>query len=84
MSSENIRVIVRCRPFNDREKHSGHKRVVEIDQKRGSVTIRNPATLNASNAKDIPPPASEDNPDCKTFSFDGAFGEDSKQVCDMD
>ncbi|TPX47484.1 hypothetical protein SeMB42_g03298 [Synchytrium endobioticum] len=87
MASENIRVIVRCRPFNDREKQAGHKRVIDIDPKAGCVLIKSPATTTSSTStstatpsKDAASSSTQDNPDCKTFAFDGAFGEDSIQA----
>lgn len=61
---ENIIVCVRCRPFNEREKVGGYKKVVKIEE-TGSVTI-----FGGKGGED----------DVKTFQFDCAFDEDCIQV----
>uniref|UniRef100_A0A8D0DTG5 Kinesin-like protein n=1 Tax=Salvator merianae TaxID=96440 RepID=A0A8D0DTG5_SALMN len=58
MTSEAVKVIVRCRPLNEREKQLGCKVVVTIDSARGQCFIQNPM-------------ATEDPP--KQFTFDGAY-----------
>ncbi|XP_053158958.1 kinesin-like protein KIF17 [Hemicordylus capensis] len=58
MASEAVKVVVRCRPLNDREKQLGCKVVVNMDSARGQCFIQNPA-------------ATEDPP--KQFTFDGAY-----------
>uniref|UniRef100_A0A8D2J680 Kinesin-like protein n=1 Tax=Varanus komodoensis TaxID=61221 RepID=A0A8D2J680_VARKO len=58
MASEAVKVIVRCRPLNEREKQLGCKVVVNMDSARGQCFIQNPA-------------ATEDPP--KQFTFDGAY-----------
>ncbi|XP_062827399.1 kinesin-like protein KIF17 isoform X2 [Anolis carolinensis] len=58
MTSEAVKVIVRCRPLNEREKQIGCKMVVNMDSTRGQCFIHNPF-------------ASEDPP--KQFTFDGAY-----------
>ncbi|TPX37660.1 hypothetical protein SmJEL517_g00434 [Synchytrium microbalum] len=70
-SNENVKVTIRVRPFSEKEKLAGHKRIVDLDGRAGSVTLRNP------NGGSV---GGEDGADCKTFSFDAAFGEDSKQA----
>lgn len=62
MAAEAVKVIVRCRPLNNREKSLDCKDVVVIDTSRGQCSILNPARPKE-------PP--------KLFSFDGAFGIDS-------
>uniref|UniRef100_A0A915EVR5 Kinesin-like protein n=1 Tax=Echinococcus canadensis TaxID=519352 RepID=A0A915EVR5_9CEST len=59
MVVESVKVIVRCRPLNNREKALDCKEVVDIDSNRGQCSISNPLRL-----KDPP----------KIFFFDGAFG----------
>jgi len=56
--AEAVKVIVRCRPMNEREKGLKCKDVVEIDNRMARCSIINPDDRNA-------PP--------KTFTFDGAF-----------
>ncbi|XP_054162306.1 osmotic avoidance abnormal protein 3-like [Oppia nitens] len=58
MASEAVKVIVRCRPLNQREKDLNCKAILDIDQSCGQCSINNPNDL-------IGPP--------KTFSYDGAY-----------
>ncbi|KAL7988286.1 hypothetical protein Chor_007205 [Crotalus horridus] len=58
MASEAVKVIVRCRPLNEREKQLGCKVVINMDSARGQCFIQNPT-------------AEEDPP--KQFTFDGAY-----------
>uniref|UniRef100_A0A674KAE3 Kinesin-like protein n=1 Tax=Terrapene triunguis TaxID=2587831 RepID=A0A674KAE3_9SAUR len=60
MASEAVKVIVRCRPMNEREKALSCKAVVSLDSPRGQCFIQNPG------ATDEPP---------KQFTFDGAYYE---------
>lgn len=62
MAAEAVKVIVRCRPMNQRENSLNCKNVVNIDTKIGQCSIHNPSDAKA-------PP--------KTFTFDGAYGCDS-------
>ncbi|XP_054826094.1 kinesin-like protein KIF17 [Eublepharis macularius] len=58
MASEAVKVIVRCRPLNDREKQHKSKIVLTMDSARRQCFVQNPA------AADDPP---------KQFTFDGAY-----------
>ncbi|MEE6482360.1 hypothetical protein FKM82_013228 [Ascaphus truei] len=58
MASESVRVVVRCRPMNQREKDLNSQAVVTMDSSRGQCFIRKP---------DAP----EETP--KQFTFDGAY-----------
>ncbi|XP_067935242.1 osmotic avoidance abnormal protein 3-like [Watersipora subatra] len=60
--SETVKVIVRCRPINTREKDLKCKCVVSMDGNKGQCSIVNPGDGKA-------PP--------KTFTFDGAYFVDS-------
>ena len=60
--AEAVKVIVRCRPLNSREKSLNCKVVIEMDSSIGQVALFKP------DARDQPP---------KTFTFDGAFYIDS-------
>ncbi|KAJ3215209.1 Kinesin-like protein kif3b [Dinochytrium kinnereticum] len=62
--AEAVLVCVRCRPFSEREKEKGHKKVVGISSERGSVSLQNP----------------KDENDVKQFTFDAAFDESSSQI----
>lgn len=63
--SDNVKVVVRCRPLNQKEKMMGHKQAVIVDEMRGTITVSKLETLQE-------PP--------KTFTFDTVFGPDSKQL----
>ncbi|XP_026815310.1 osmotic avoidance abnormal protein 3 isoform X1 [Rhopalosiphum maidis] len=62
MTSENVKVIARCRPMNARERALNSKNVVFIDSEKCTCSIVNPTDGSA-------PP--------KTFTFDGVYGPDS-------
>ncbi|CAH1778129.1 unnamed protein product [Owenia fusiformis] len=64
--SDSVRVVVRCRPMNSKEKQSDCKQAVKIDSVRGQAVVTNP-----NGAQGEPP---------KTFTFDTVFGPDCKQV----
>ncbi|KAL8183503.1 UNVERIFIED_CONTAM: hypothetical protein K2H54_042889 [Gekko kuhli] len=59
MASEAVKVIVRCRPLNDREKQLRSKIVLTVDCARRQCFIQNPR-------------ATEEDPP-KHFTFDGAY-----------
>ncbi|XP_012656919.1 kinesin-like protein KIF17 [Otolemur garnettii] len=58
MASESVKVVVRCRPMNHRERELHCQTVVTVDSARGQCFIQNPG------AADEPP---------KQFTFDGAY-----------
>ncbi|PRD30944.1 UNVERIFIED_CONTAM: osm-3 [Trichonephila clavipes] len=62
MASETVKVIVRCRPINQRERDLGCKVIISMDSSCGLCSIVNPADSSA-------PP--------KSFTFDGAYFIDS-------
>jgi Kinesin motor domain len=57
MVAESVRVVLRCRPFSEKEKAAGHSNVCTIDKKLASVTI--------NDEKSVGPP--------KVFTFDSVF-----------
>ncbi|KAF5836468.1 kinesin family member 3a [Dunaliella salina] len=57
--SEAVRVVVRCRPLNAKEKNDGRKRIVDMDVDAGQVKVSNPK------GDDHEPP--------KTFTFDQVY-----------
>ena len=61
---ECIQVVVRCRPFNKKEKDENRTNIVEID-----LELRQVAILNADNREEQP----------KSFTFDGAYDEHTQQ-----
>ncbi|KAM9495106.1 kinesin-like protein KIF3A [Clarias gariepinus] len=63
--SDNVKVVVRCRPLNQKEKMMGYKQSVAVDEIRGTITVNKLETPH-----ELP----------KTFTFDTVFGPDSKQL----
>lgn len=63
---ETVSVVIRCRPFSEKEKAAGHKKIVTFNTRENSVSLENPRTDGVN--------------DTKTFSFDAVFDEDCKQV----
>ncbi|KAK3790069.1 hypothetical protein RRG08_038766 [Elysia crispata] len=63
---DNVRVVVRTRPLNDKEVSTNCSEVVKIDEVRGTVTVKNPQGGSSE------PP--------KTFTFDIVFGPNCKQL----
>nr|XP_003920652.1 kinesin-like protein KIF3A isoform X2 [Saimiri boliviensis boliviensis] len=64
-SCDNVKVVVRCRPLNEREKSMCYKQAVSVDEMRGTITVHKTDISNE-------PP--------KTFTFDTVFGPESKQL----
>ncbi|XP_078092753.1 kinesin-like protein KIF3B isoform X2 [Mustelus asterias] len=65
-SSESVKVVVRCRPMNEKEIAGGYGRVVDIDAKLGQILVKNPR----GGPSELP----------KTFTFDAVYDYNSKQV----
>ncbi|CAG9463621.1 unnamed protein product [Pedinophyceae sp. YPF-701] len=65
-SSECVKVVVRCRPLNDKEVSDGRTRIVDMDTKMGQVSIRNPK----ADPQDPP----------KQFTFDYIYDWTSQQL----
>ncbi|XP_041060305.1 kinesin-like protein KIF3B isoform X1 [Carcharodon carcharias] len=65
-SSESVKVVVRCRPMNEKEIAGGYGRIVDIDAKLGQILVKNPK----GGPSELP----------KTFTFDAVYDYNSKQV----
>ncbi|XP_033009764.1 kinesin-like protein KIF3B [Lacerta agilis] len=63
--SESVRVVVRCRPMNSKEKVASYEQVVQVDVKLGQVSVKNPK----GTSHELP----------KTFTFDAVYDWNSKQ-----
>ncbi|KAK3101800.1 hypothetical protein FSP39_006442, partial [Pinctada imbricata] len=63
--SECVKVVVRCRPIDEKEIKAGHERIVDMDSKRGLIEVHNP-----KNRSSEPP---------KSFTFDAVYDWNSKQ-----
>ncbi|XP_071774794.1 kinesin-like protein KIF3B [Centroberyx gerrardi] len=66
-SSESVKVVVRCRPMNEKERVAKFDRVVSVDVKLGQIIVRNPREAS-----------SHDHP--KVFTFDSVYDSNSKQL----
>lgn len=66
-SSESVKVVVRCRPMNEKERVANFERVVSVDVKLGQVAVRNPKGAS-----------SHEHP--KVFTFDSVYDWNSKQI----
>ncbi|XP_004836664.1 kinesin-like protein KIF3A isoform X1 [Heterocephalus glaber] len=64
-SCDNVKVVVRCRPLNEREKSMCYRQAVSVEEMRGTITVHKADSSNE-------PP--------KTFTFDTVFGPESKQL----
>lgn len=64
-SSESVKVVVRCRPMNEKERAAGFGRVVSVDVKLGQIIVKNPR-----DAGELP----------KVFTFDSVYDWNSKQI----
>ncbi|XP_020785387.1 kinesin-like protein KIF3B isoform X1 [Boleophthalmus pectinirostris] len=66
-SAETVKVVVRCRPMNEKERAAKYERVVSVDVKLGQIIVRNPRDVSNS---DVP----------KVFTFDSVYDWNSKQI----
>eukprot|EP00899_Mesostigma_viride_P027813 jgi/Mesvir1/8216/Mv12506-RA.2 len=64
-SAECVKVVVRCRPLSSKEIADGRQRIVDMDEKIGQITIKNPKA-------DLQEPP-------KNFTFDSVFNWESEQ-----
>lgn len=73
-STECVRVVVRCRPLNAKERTEGRVRIVEVDVSARQVLLRPPpgpgGRIGLSAQQEAPP---------KAFTFDAVFDVDSSQ-----
>ncbi|XP_063957114.1 kinesin-II 95 kDa subunit [Lytechinus pictus] len=65
-NAESVKVVVRCRPLNSKEISQGHRRIVEMDNKRGLVEVTNPKGAPGEPKK--------------SFTFDTVYDWNSKQI----
>ena len=64
--SENVKVVVRVRPLNDKEMSADYRNIIQVDSINGTVKL-----ANLNQARESPP---------KLFTFDTVFPPDVKQV----
>jgi hypothetical protein len=70
-SSESVKVVIRCRPLNSKERADGRAKIVELDRKVGQFTLNNPK----GDTSEAP----------KQFTFDAVMDEaiSQKEVYDI-
>eukprot|EP01084_Bolivina_argentea_P270852 460665_1 len=61
--NDNVKVAVRCRPLNRREKDLKCKYVIEVDSNNNQMVLNRPSSKQS----------------CKSFRFDYVYGDDSSQ-----
>ncbi|XP_077466910.1 kinesin-like protein KIF3B [Stigmatopora argus] len=66
-SSATVKVVVRCRPMNEKELAAKFESVVSVDVKFGQIIVRNPREASAG---ELP----------KVFTFDSVYDSKSKQI----
>lgn len=62
---ESVKVVVRCRPMNQKEIAQGHQRIIEMNVKKGTIEINNPAKK-----EEVP----------RMFTYDSVYDWNSKQI----
>jgi hypothetical protein len=62
---ESVKVAVRCRPLSDNEQRDGRMVIIQVNNAKGEITIKNPKA--------------EAGETHKTFTYDFAYGSDSEQ-----
>lgn len=77
--ADNVKVIVRCRPFNEKEKKEGAHNVVHCDHDMATITI-DPPNLEEQNQKKARGEMIMNEKVPRTFTFDGVYGEESKNI----
>ncbi|KAJ3373922.1 Kinesin-like protein kif3a [Allomyces arbusculus] len=80
-SAEAVKVVVRCRPFSEKERAAGHSCIVDVDEARNCVTITAPKLTDGSGSSDggKPTPGAGADPP-KSFTFDSVFDANCKQL----
>ncbi|KAJ3367160.1 Kinesin-like protein kif3a [Allomyces javanicus] len=84
--AEAVKVVVRCRPFSEKERAAGHSCIVDVDEGRNCVTITAPKLTDGSGSGDgssgkpttATPGSGADPP--KSFTFDSVFDANCKQL----
>lgn len=79
MSDDNVKVIIRCRPFNDKEKREGAHNVVHSNHEMATVTI-DPPDLEEQTARERKGEMVMNKRVPRTFTFDAVYGVESKNI----
>lgn len=86
--SENVRVVVRCRPLSRKESERNCKLIVDVVSESNSISVTNPNPTESSDPTNnhalAPNKSGGDgslvNSSIKTFTFDAVFSPDSTQA----
>ena len=65
-ADECVKVVVRCRPLNTKERKEGRKKIVDVDTKNGVIKVKDPS------AGPRAPP--------NTYTFDQTYDESTVQI----
>ncbi len=65
--TETVKVVVRCRPPNTKEKEAGHKLVVNVDEANRRIVVENPHPEKSNMAP------------TRDFTFDATFAMNCRQ-----
>ncbi|KAM9394099.1 kinesin-like protein KIF3B [Pholidichthys leucotaenia] len=66
-SAESVKVVVRCRPMNEKERAAKFEKVVSVDVKLGQIIVRSPREVSANDVH-------------KVFTFDSVYDWNSKHI----
>ncbi|KAH0575203.1 Kinesin-like protein [Spironucleus salmonicida] len=77
--SDTVKVIIRCRPFNQKEANEGAHNVVFSNKELCTVTV-NPPDYDPKNPGNDKDAKSMGKKVPRTFTFDGVFGIESKNI----
>jgi kinesin family protein 3/17 len=81
--SENVRVVVRCRPLSRKESERNCKQIVEVNSEVNSISVQNPSPteFSSSSSSSDPNKAPLTSLDpSKAFTFDSVFSTSSTQA----
>ncbi|KAI9363505.1 P-loop containing nucleoside triphosphate hydrolase protein [Zopfochytrium polystomum] len=77
---ETVKVVVRCRPFSDKEKAAGHTNIVSMNKSLATVSISDPrGAAGGGGSSNVGGQAAAAAEPPKTFTFDSVFDETSRQ-----
>ncbi|KAH0572069.1 Kinesin-like protein [Spironucleus salmonicida] len=71
MSDDNVKVLIRCRPFNQREANEGATQIIRMNKPMGQVQVEKPFSKDIS-GKQLAEKSYQ------TFTFDAVYGQNDK------
>lgn len=79
MSEDTVKVVIRCRPFNQKEANEGAHNIVHANHEMASVTI-DPPDFESRKDKSATTKDGITIKAPRTFTFDGVFGPESTNI----